>query len=572
MAFWSKWLERRSSPERPSVSLANPDAWVTELFGGGRSDSGISITPDKALSISTVWQCVTLLTDDFAKLPTYVFKNNEATGGRERDTAHAAYTILRRKANKNLTAGQFKKTLLFHTLLYGNGYAWITRNGRMEPEELIILDPTRTQPQMINDSLFYVTYVKDEKKVLAADEVFHLRGVGFDGIRGYSIIEHACNSFGLTLAAEKYGSKHFSNGTRVSGVLQYPGRLTAEAARGLQKSFQDRHEGLDNAHKTILLEEGAKFIPTTQTPNEAQFIALREFQRKEIGGWFKIPPSKLGDSDSVSYNSLEQSNQAYLESALDPWLFAFEEEAFDKLLTERQKRSESHFVEFNRNALLRTDQESRNRSYAIGRQWGWLSINDIRAKENEERIGPEGDVYLVPANMMAAEHVLNPPEPPAPPAGAAETDETIPKKDVSAPKKPAGGQPGKREEFVAKATPLIEGVVGRAARRLVESGRKAIVKEDWPTTLAVRLNDHWKVLSESLSPALDALSLTRADAKSTAVAATVSYDRTLNVELDGLFVGLDREARVAAWDEWSEKFLNDLVPLTVDAIVKAYDE
>lgn len=551
------WLDifKRNSPERPSTSLANPDAWLKGLWGND-SDAGVKVSPEKAMMIPTVWQCVSLLTDDFAKLPSYVYEY-QSGGGRKVAESHPAHKLVRRKANRQLTAGQFKRSLLFHTLTRGNGYAWIVFNGRMEPSELVLLDPDRTEPTWIGEELYYVTWIGKDKKVLADWEVFHLRGVGFDGVKGYSIVEHAINSFGLTLAAEKYGNKHFSNGTRVGGVLQHPGRLTPEAAKNLQESFQKRYEGLDNAHKTLLLEEGAKFTPTTQTPNEAQFIQLREFQRKEVASWFKIPPSKLGDPDSVSYNSLEQWNRAYLESALDPWLFAYEEECFDKLLTETQKRTESHFIEVNRLALLRTDLESRYRAYAIGRQWGWYTINEIRAKENETPIGKDGDVYLVPANMIAAQHVLDPPEPKVDP-----TNQPKPAKE-------SGGQPGKKRSDAIR--PLVESVVSRAARRLVESGKKAVAKEDWSTHVAERLNDHWSVLTANLTPVLDALSTDRADAYSAAYKAADDLDRQLNAELGGLFAETDdRKARVSKWDDWSRRFLGELVPATVDRIVDCY--
>jgi hypothetical protein len=207
---------------------------------------------------------------------------------------------------------------------------------------------------------------------------------------------------------------------------------------------------------------------------------------------------------------------------------------------------------------LRTDLESRYRAYAMGRQWGWFNANDVRRMENETPLGPDGDIYLVPANMMAAEHVLNPPEPPA---------------SAAAPAKESGGQPGKRDDdFAEKAKPMIDHVVSRAARRLVESGRKAVTKDDWTTTLAERLNDHWNVLHESLTPALDALSLSRADAQSNGMKAATDLDRQLNVELGGLFAMTDdRQARSLKWETWSERFLNELVPRTVDAIVKAYE-
>lgn len=565
---WFARHEWRASPERPSTSLANPDSWLIELWGGGKSDAGIPMSPERAMQISTVWQCVTLLTDDFAKLLPYVYQDDDR-GDRRPAVTHPAYRLLKRKANQVLTAGHFRRTMLSHALLYGNGYARITRNGRFDPDALWILDPQLTSPERVGDSVKYVTYIRGERMTLDADDVFHLRGVGFDGVKGYSVVEHAVNSFGLTLAAEKYGSKHFANGTRISGILQYPGRLSPNAARDLERSFQSRHEGLDNAHKTILLEEGAKFVPTHHTPNEAQMVELRVFQRKEIAAWFKIPPSKLGDPDSVSYNSLEQWNQAYLESALDPWLFSFEEEAYDKLLTEAQKRSESHFVEFNRDALLRTDLEGRYRAYAMGRQWGWMSANDVRRKENEDQLGEQGDVYLSPVNMTNAERMTLASLDAQDEAKMASADAIKAKKadDSNAP-----GE-GRDPNAEAKAAALFNSVVSRTARRLVDGGRKAIGKANWPDAIAERLNDHQRVLHETLAPIVSALSTLHPTAGSKVLEAAAALDDRLTLELSHIAdANVERRERLRRWDMWAASFLNDTVPHVVATMSRAYGE
>jgi HK97 family phage portal protein len=492
----------RRSLENPSTSLSNPAAWLVRMFSA-EADSGVAITADTALGIPTFWQCVRLLTDDFAKLPTIVYKSNDEEG-HQRAPRHPAYHLLRRKANKWMTAGVFKRTILHHALLWGNGYAYIVRDEAARPIELLLLRPDQTTPFLHNGNLWYETWINGERRILKSDEVFHLHGLGFDGIKGYSIIKYAANSLGLTIAAEKYGSKHFANGSRASGVLQYPGRLKQEGRENLRKSFEEAHQGLDNAHRTVLLEEGAKFIPLTIPPNEAQFIELRELQRKEVGSWFKIPPSKLGDPDSVSYNSLEQWNQAYLEGALDPWLVAFEDEAFDKLLTETQKRHETHFVEFTRAALLRTDLKSRYEAYRIGREGGWLSVNRILRKENEPPIGPEGDLHLTPMNFANLKTLLAPPP----------TDDTADENDNPSDDATKPGQEGDQENDADRSHRMsclqdaLVGTFGRAVRRSVGVLTKAAKKTDFANKLPELLEECRDHFEQMVSPLLRVMSLT----------------------------------------------------------------
>ena len=59
-------------------------------------------------------------------------------------------------------------------------------------------------------------------------------------------------------------------------------------------------------------------------------------------------------------------------------------------------------MKFNVEGLLRGDYQSRMNGYAIGRQNGWMSANDIRELENLDRIPAEegGDLYLINGNML----------------------------------------------------------------------------------------------------------------------------------------------------------------------------
>lgn len=522
----TNWLSFRSL-ENPSTSLSNPGNWLLDLWGG-KSDSGINVTPETSLQVATWWQCISLLSDDFAKLPVDVFKNDR-DGNREKDRKHPSYYLLRRKVNPRMTAGLFKKLLLAHVFQYGNGYAYIARDAGARPESILLLDPTQTTPMSVDGELFYVTYIGGQRKSIPQMDVIHLRGLGFDGLEGYSVLEFARNSIGLSLAAEKYGNKHFANGTRTSGVLQYPGRLKPETAKKLAADFQKKQSGLDNAGKVILLEENAKFIALSQTPNEAQMIELREFQRKEIASWFKIPPSKLGDPDSVSYNSLEQWNRAYLESALDPWLCAFEEECFDKLLTEHQKRRDTHFIEINRGAILRTDLSSRYDGYAKARQWGWFSVNDIRRMENEQPIGEEGDTYLVPANMMDAKDLGKEEVPEALPAPEADNEED--------------------NDLTETNTALLDDVMSRMARRLGETVKRSVRHDDWSNRLETSFENYITVCIRAVTPAIDAMNASQQRHYNTR--SLEAYFEGMHSDLQQSLSDIDRDERIGMATDWT---------------------
>ena len=249
-----------------------------------------------------------------------------------------------------------------------------------------------------------------------------------------------------------------------------PGHIKEGAANKLRENFDKVQSGLDNAHKIALLEEGVKYQQTSVSPDQAQFLETRQFEVREMAAWLGLPPHKLGDTSNASYNSLEQENAAYLEDTLDPWLCAWEGEAWDKLLTEQEKDEESVFVEHDRSALLRTDLLSRYRGYAIGRQWGWESANSVLIAEGREPIGPQGDTYLSPSNMVSADDLGDLPEPAAAPIPARRRRSATRQEIMRASRE---AQKKRRAELVAAHRELLVDAGRRIVRRIATHATRA---------------------------------------------------------------------------------------------------
>lgn len=206
------------------------------------------------------------------------------------------------------------------------------------------------------------------------------------------------NAIGLTIATEEYGSKFFANGAAPSGVLEHPGTLKDPAK--VRDSWTQTFGGSHNANKVAVLEEGMKYTPISISPNEAQFLETRKFQIDEIARIFRVPPHMIGDLEKSSFNNIEQQSLEFVKYTLDPWVSRWEQSMVRPLLTKDEKKQ--YFIKFNVDGLLRGDYKSRMDGYAIGRQNGWMSANDIREIENLDRIPVSGggDLYLVNGNMV----------------------------------------------------------------------------------------------------------------------------------------------------------------------------
>lgn len=411
----------RSAP-RPGESRAESHydldiqtAWGSVLndFDGQDDSKKVRINRHTAMMISAFWRGVNLLAGDVAKLPIMVYRRNGE--GKERDKQHPAYALLHNKAHKNLTAFNFKQDLMGHALMLGNGYAWINRDNNGTPIEMIPLDPTMTFPMRVDGELWYVTQRPrtDGKNIehyrkLDASSVFHLRGLGFDGMQGYNVLQYARRSLGIAAQQDIYATNYFRRGGRPPLALKYPHRLDAAQKETILAGFDRLNGGIDNSHRALVLEYGIDPVVMPSTAEDAQLLESREYSKSDVANWLGLPPHKVGAKEGRSYSSLEQENWSYVTESLDRWLCAFETEAWDKLLTEDEKSADSHVVEFFRNAMLKADIKSRYEAYAIGRNNGWLNADNICAAENLNPLPNEqGQIYLSPLNMQPAQALAN---------------------------------------------------------------------------------------------------------------------------------------------------------------------
>jgi HK97 family phage portal protein len=386
------FVSGRGSTRAASTQQSWRDPALTLYFGGVTSNAGVSVSEETACNYSAFWQAVRLISETIASLPIHVY--------RRRGDARIIIDdlgvgdMLRVSANPEMTAMQFRAAWIAHALIHGNGYAEIERDTIGRPVRLWLLRPDSVSVLRTPDGSIVYSYqlAVGDRVQIPSEDVLHLRGPGTDGIVGNSIVKQARQAIGLGLAAEQYGSSFFGSGARPSGILEHPGRLSDDARSRLRNDWERLHSGIDNANRTAILEEGMKWTSTSVPPDDAQFLETRKFQLEEIARWFNLPASKLRIPGS-SYNSLEQENLAFLSETLRPWLVRIEQECRVKLLDDPEA-----YIEHKVEGLLRTDIAARYSAYATGRQWGWLSVNEIRALEGLDPVDG-GDTYLSPLNM-----------------------------------------------------------------------------------------------------------------------------------------------------------------------------
>lgn len=388
---------------------ANDPRW----WGGTGSTavSGVHISPETALKLSTVWACVGLLSETIASLPLIIYRYLENEGGRSRARNHPLYDVLHSQPNANQTAFEFTQMMQAHALLRGSGYSRIRPGPRGFADHLEPIHPDQVRKEKLENGR--IRYIIDGKPVNAED-VFEVGGLSLDGVNTLSVIGYARDSLGLGMAAENYGSRFFRNDSRPGGILTTDAAIKTDVAQRTKAMWESAHSG-SNQHRVAVLGNGMKWQQVGISPEDAQFLQTREYQAEDICRWFRVPPHMVGlTSKQTSWGTgIEQMSIGFVTYTLRPWLVRWSQAIQRDLILDTSR----YFADFVVEGLLRGDTTARYNAYAIARQWGWMSVNDIRGLENMNPID-NGNKYLEPLNMIEADMDL--------PAVTAEADEARP--------------------------------------------------------------------------------------------------------------------------------------------------
>jgi HK97 family phage portal protein len=470
---------RPAQSEQRSISWADFPA-LNSLFNPP-STAGVTVTEATALNFSAYFNGVDIISSQVAKLPRKVYRKS---GDDERETAdkHPAYRLLHDAPNEYQIPFVFWQTLMAHVLTWGNGYAEIEWDRAGRPLSLSTILPNEMQacygPTTIAGKPYHGLHYswRSGQATLHPSDVLHVPGLGFDGMKGYSVVSMARRSIGLGLAAETFGASFFGNGAWPGLVLEHPGTLSDGAQKRLLAQHNSEHQGPDRANKTKILEEGMKAQKIGIPPDDAQFLESREFQVVEMARWLNLPPHKLKHKyGERPGGNLEAGQIEFLTDTLDPWLVRIEQECTRKLLS-----GSGLYVEHETNAVLRLDSTARAASYKAYFDMGVMDAEQIARRENLPKPKPKKEP---PAPVIVAP----PEEGPMPDPGMADA-----------------------------ARALLVDVVSRYARREAEQARRAAKRgpealEMWCSDLA---GVEVPILVGMLGPALRVIWSGRGDVSS----------------------------------------------------------
>jgi HK97 family phage portal protein len=442
-------LTRLSSWWANKSGTANPSEWFLDWVRGGQeSASGIVVSQWEALRDVVTMACVSIRAADLAKLPVHVMRRR-GDGGTEILKGHAVERLLR-KPNSWQTKFEFIEMMQACYLLRSNAYAPIIWNGRGQPTAMIPVNPDRVALydapggdlfyQITRGSQHEIAELASLPLMISADDVMHLRGMSLNGLTGVSRIGMARDAIGLSLALERYSSSLFARGARPGGTYETVKKLSdATFARLKAQLDGGSYVGLSNAGKSMLLEEGLKWVKQSMTAVESQTVEARRLQIEQVATAFDVPLHRLGVIPEGGGQAILQAHQMYLNNTLSTDAERWENKLNDMFGLD----GEETFVQFDLDYFNRADIQTRLNAYGTAVTRSIYTVNEARRREGLAD-DPDGNIIFAPANMVALGVLSNPPQSPSP-------------KKPSGPGSDTTGTPAAGGDGDPAAVPSVEG-------------------------------------------------------------------------------------------------------------------
>ena len=369
----------------------------TRVSASPRTMAGVTITPDVAVTIATVWACLRYLSQTVAALPWQLFLDGDL--GPEVQRGHRVHKLIYDRVSREWSSFQFRETLLHWALRWGNGYAEIERDQFGQAFALWPIHPERCEVCRDKETgeLYYeVTNGAGEKVEIAYMDMFHVRGFG-EGPVGVNVIQYASQSLGWARAAQLYGATFFGNGMNASGFVTLKKGLGEAGFKRMRAELDQLYKGVRNSNKAIILDNEADWKAIGIDPQKSQLLELHQHLVEETCRWFGVPPHKVMHLLRATFTNIEHQAIEVVVDSVSPWVRRFEDEAKFKLLGDNRR---GYYTKMNLRALMRGDAAARIAFYKGMFDTGAYSPNHILRLEDENTIGPDGDKHLVQGALV----------------------------------------------------------------------------------------------------------------------------------------------------------------------------
>lgn len=394
-------------PERRATYGPDHDFWYTPI--GGRTRAGVDVNEQIALTFSTVFLCNRIISEPTSAMPIICYRRNDKGDREIVDSAEVPNQIPLKFPNDDMQAASFRQTLTLHQVNWpGGGFAEIIWDSsrKRRVEELWPIHPSRvsqnTEEKTRNEYPYLVRNAGGENMPMRRDEIFHVPGtLPDDGFWSRGVIQHARESIGGAIAVDRHSDAYWGSGGQPKGIVIAPGLRSPEDKRAFRQQWKEMHSSADSGEVVVLPKESS-YTPITIPNQDHQFLETKQYSRKVICEWYRVPTYML-DDPAPTGAAVETRNALFVMHTLHPWIVNWEQQLNVKMLTMGQRFT--HFFEFDFTSLRRGDVQTRMNAYRVGLCTGVYTVNDCRRMEGLPGVGPAGDVHYVPANLFTVDQM-----------------------------------------------------------------------------------------------------------------------------------------------------------------------
>ena len=357
------------------------------------SAAGLTVTPESALTFSTVYACTVVVSEDIAKVPLNMFEDVGEEGHRPA-SRHPLQQKLHDQPNGFQSALEWREMVTAWALLRGRCVNEIRRGPRpLLDDEYVPLHPDLVKERRVRGGQPHYVYrdplLGFSERILEDDQVFVLRGRF-----GRGVLDFAADSIGLALAQERHTAQLFSRGANFGGAILRDKAWNDEERGNFRTALNEYTVTGQFSGRPLLLEDGMTWQTISLTSQQAELIDARRFSNIAACQWFRVPPHKIFELERATFSNIEKLDVNYVTDSLLAWAERWEQAIWRDLIIVKGR----YFAEHNLDGLMRGDITARSAAYALAIQWGWMTRNEVRAKENLNPIAG-GDRAERPLNM-----------------------------------------------------------------------------------------------------------------------------------------------------------------------------
>jgi HK97 family phage portal protein len=399
LAFWAAQKAAIRSGVTISISENGENSQkLSSMLGGGRSITGKVVNDSTAMQVTTFFACVRLLAETMGTMPSAIYRMEKSGNAEKVD--HSLAEVLIHQPNSDMNGLEYREASTTNLAARGNAYSLIERRGDGNVMSLYPVPSSRWQVKRDASTDYEIKYGLNDRGKLEwypAEKVWHRKGFGFDGLVGLSPIQCARETIGLSLAGEEYNAQLFAQGLMPSAIVSIPQWLKDEQRKVANEKLLEMHTGLKNLGKPMLLEGGMTVTSGLLTPDDAQFLQLRQLTASQICALLNIKPHMVAILEQATNNNIEQLSQEFITYTMMPHMRR-DEIAARKLFKPGDRST--YFYRYNADSLMRADSAARAMLYSILLQNGVFNRNEVRALENRNQVAdPAMDQYTVQSNM-----------------------------------------------------------------------------------------------------------------------------------------------------------------------------